>query len=251
MPDTPRLEIIGLTGIPEVERGADLAGLVLAALERAGLTLLPTDILVVTQKIVSKAEGCDVRLDTIEPSATARAWSAAYGRDPHLLELVLREAVRVVKMDRGVLITETRHGLICANSGVDVSNARPGVALTLPRDPDASAARLRAALQEATTVAPGIVIADTFGRPWREGLVNVAIGLAGIRALDDYRGERDVFGRTLQVSVLAAADEIASAAELVMGKARGIPVALLRGCDRAGTGSGRELRRNPGHDLFR
>jgi coenzyme F420-0:L-glutamate ligase/coenzyme F420-1:gamma-L-glutamate ligase len=246
-----RLEIIGLTGIPEIERGADLAGLILQALDRAGLTLLPNDVLVVTQKVVSKAEGCEVGLDTIEPSAAARAWSQTYRRDPRLLELALREAVRIVKMDRGVLITETRHGLICANSGVDVSNVRPGLALTLPSDPDASAARLRAALEVATGVAPGIVIADTFGRPWREGLVNVAIGLAGVRALDDYRGQSDVFGRTLQVSVLASADEMASAAELVMGKAQAIPVALLRGLQQTGRGTAADLQRAASRDLFR
>ena len=246
-----RVEIIGLTGIPEIEAGADLASLILQALERTGLTLLPNDVLVVTQKIVSKAEGCDVRLETIEPSAAARAWSETYGRDPRLLELALREAVRIVRMDRGVLITQTRHGLICANSGVDVSNVRPGVALTLPADPDASAARLRDRLHEATAVAPGVVIADTFGRPWREGLVNVAIGLAGVRPLDDYRGQPDVFGRTLQVSVLASADEMASAAELVMGKARAIPVALLRGLEHTGSGTAADLQRDPGRDLFR
>jgi coenzyme F420-0:L-glutamate ligase/coenzyme F420-1:gamma-L-glutamate ligase len=246
-----RLEIIGLIGIPEIERGADLAGLIVQALDRAGLTLLPGDVLVITQKVVSKAEGCEVGLDTIEPSAAARAWSKTYGRDPRLLELALREAVRIVRMDRGVLITETRHGLICANSGVDVSNVRPGAALILPPDPDASAARLRAALEAATGVAPGIVIADTFGRPWREGLVNVAIGLAGVRALVDYRGQSDVFGRTLQVSVLASADEMASAAELVMGKAQAIPVALLRGLQQTGTGAAAELLRDASRDLFR
>jgi coenzyme F420-0:L-glutamate ligase / coenzyme F420-1:gamma-L-glutamate ligase len=205
----------------------------------------------VAQKVVSKAEGCEVNLDTIEPSSVARAWGETHGRDPRLLELALRLAVRIVRMDRGVLITETRHGLICANSGVDVSNVRPGVALTLPPDPDASAARLRATILAATDVAPGVVIADTFGRPWREGLVNVAIGVAGVRPLDDYRGQRDVFGRTLQISVLASADEMASAAELVMGKTRAIPVALLRGLEYTGSGTAAALQRDPGRDLFR
>jgi coenzyme F420-0:L-glutamate ligase / coenzyme F420-1:gamma-L-glutamate ligase len=247
----PRLEIIGLTGLPEIERGADIASLILAVLDRLALTLTVTDVLVVTQKIVSKAEGCEVMLDSVEPSETARAWSAKYGRDPRLLELVLREAVRIVKMDQGVIITETRHGLICANSGVDVSNARRGVALTLPRDPDLSAARLRAALEAATGVAPGVIISDTFGRPWREGLVNVAIGVAGVRPLDDYRGVRDTFGRELQASVLASADEMASAAELVMRKTRGVPVALLRGLEHQGSGTSADLRRDPARDLFR
>lgn len=247
----PRLEIIGLIGLPEIEAGAELPSLIAAALERAGVSLAAADLLVVTQKIVSKAEGCEVALSVIEPSAPALAWSAAYGKDPRLLELVLREAVRVVRMDRGVLITETRHGLVCANSGVDASNARPGHALTLPRDPDASAERLRAGMAAATGVAPGVIISDTFGRPWREGLVNVAIGLAGVRPFDDHRGSRDVFGRTLHASVLAIADEVASAAELVMGKTRQIPVALVRGLDLAGPGRGRDLLRDPGSDLFR
>jgi len=247
----PRLEIIGLTGLPEITAGVALAPLMVAALDRAGMSLAPTDVMVVTQKIVSKSEGCEVDLATIEPSASARAWSAAYDKDPRLLELVLREAIRVVRMDRGVLITETRHGLVCANSGVDVSNAQPGHALTLPPDPDASAARLRAGVAAATGVAPGVVISDTFGRPWREGLVNVAIGLAGVRAFDDHRGERDVFGRVLHASVLAIADEVASAAELVMSKTRQVPVVLVRGLDFGGAGRGRDLLREPGRDLFR
>lgn len=250
-PLVARLEIIGLRGFPEIERGADLASLVHESLDREGLVWIPSDVLVVTQKVVSKAEGCEVALDTIEPSPTARAWAASNDRDPRLLELVFREAVRIVRMDRGVIITETRHGLICANSGVDTSNTRPGYALTLPPDPDGSANRMRASLEAMTGVPVGVIVSDTFGRPWREGLVNVAIGIAGVRPLDDYRGARDVFGRTLQASVLAVADEIASAAELVMGKTRGIPVALVRGLDVVGGGSSADLRRDPGRDLFR
>ena len=245
------LEIIGLSGLPEIAAGTALAPLIVDALARAGASLAAGDVLVVTQKIVSKAEGCEVELSRIEPSAAARAWSEPFDKDPRVLELVLREAVRVVRMDRGVLITETRHGLVCANSGVDVSNTRPGYALTLPPDPDASAARLRAGLEAATGVAAGVVISDTFGRPWREGLVNVAIGLAGIRAFDDYRSGRDVFGRALHASVLAIADELASAAELVMGKTRQIPVALVRGGDFTGAGRAADLVRDPGKDLFR
>ena len=247
----PRLEIIGLTGLPEIAAGTALAPLIVGALQRVDASLAAADVLVVTQKIVSKAEGCEVALSAIEPSQAARAWSEPYDKDPRLLELVLREAIRVVRMDHGVLITETRHGLVCANSGVDVSNARPGYALTLPLDPDASAARLRADVEAATGVAPGVIISDTFGRPWREGLVNVAIGLAGIRAFDDHRGGRDVFGRALHASVLAIADELASAAELVMGKTRQIPVALVRGIDFSGGGRAGDLVRDAGKDLFR
>jgi coenzyme F420-0:L-glutamate ligase / coenzyme F420-1:gamma-L-glutamate ligase len=246
-----RVEIVGLTGIPEIAAGVELAPLVAAALSRAGLSLTATDVLVVTQKIVSKSEGCEVALGSIQPSEKALTWSTAHGKDPRLVELVLREAVRVVRMEHGVIITETRHGFVCANSGVDASNARPGYALTLPPDPDASAVRLRAAFEAATGVAPGVIISDTFGRPWREGLVNVAIGLAGIRPFDDHRGGVDSFGRPLHASVLAAADEVASAAELVMGKTRAIPVALIRGLDLGGSGSARDLRRDPARDLFR
>jgi coenzyme F420-0:L-glutamate ligase/coenzyme F420-1:gamma-L-glutamate ligase len=246
-----RLEIIPLTGIPEIEGGVELAPFILGSLASSDVVLAETDILVVTQKIVSKAEACEVALASVDPSPTARAWGAAFDKDPRVVELVLREAARIVRMDRGVIITETRHGFICANSGVDVSNARPGYALTLPRDPDASAERLRRALEARTGMAPGVVVSDTFGRPWREAQVNVAIGVAGIRPLDDYRGRPDAFGRPLNVSVLAVADEIASAAELVMGKMSGVPVALVRGLDLRGEGTARALLRDPRYDLFR
>ncbi len=247
----PRVEIVGVPGLPEIDRGHDLAGAIVAAMQGAGLTLAPGDTLVVTQKIVSKAEGCEVDLATIEPTPLARAWAGAWQKDPRVVELVLRESVRVLRMDRGVLITETRHGFVCANAGVDQSNSRPGYALTLPADPDRSARSLRARLAEALGVGPGVVVSDTFGRPWREGQVNVAIGCAGVRAFDDYRGVTDEFGRTLQASLLAVADEVASAAELVMGKTRGVPVALVRGVDLAGDARGRDLLRPPAHDLFR
>jgi coenzyme F420-0:L-glutamate ligase / coenzyme F420-1:gamma-L-glutamate ligase len=246
-----RIEIVGLGGLPEVTAGDALAPLIAAALARERIALTDADVLVVTQKVVSKAEGCEVALAEVVPSATALAWAAAYGKDPRLLEVVLREATRIVRMDRGVLITETRHGLVCANSGVDTSNTRPGYALTLPADPDASAHRIQRELRALTGAAAGVVISDTFGRPWREGLVNVAIGLAGVRAFEDYRGGCDVFGRTLHASVLAAADEVASAAELVMGKTAGVPVAVVRGLDLAGEGRGVDLIRLRERDLFR
>jgi len=245
------VEIVGVTGLPEIGRGHDLAGAIVVAMAGAGLTLAPGDALVVTQKVVSKAEGCEVELAAIDPSPLARAWAGAWQKDPRVVELVLRESVRVLRMDRGVLITETRHGFVCANAGVDQSNSRPGFALTLPVDPDGSARWLRDRIAEETGVAPGLVVSDTFGRPWREGQVNVAIGCAGVRAFDDYRGAADEFGRTLQASLLAVADEVASAAELVMRKTRGVPVALVRGADLAGEATGRDLVRPPALDLFR
>ena len=246
-----RLELIGIAGLPEIEPGADLAGLIVSALVANDLALTRGDVLVVTQKIVSKAEGCEVALDGVVPSSLASSWADQHEKDPRVIELVLRHAVRIVRMDKGVLITETCHGLVCANSGVDVSNTRPGFALTLPADPDASAERLRVAIREGTGVDAGVVISDTFGRPWREGLVNVAIGVAGVRAMQDYRGGRDTFGRPLLASVLAVCDEIASAAELVMGKNLGIPVALVRGGRFEGMGTAREVIRPPESDLFR
>jgi coenzyme F420-0:L-glutamate ligase/coenzyme F420-1:gamma-L-glutamate ligase len=179
---------------------------------------------------VSKAEGCAVRLADVEPSPFAEGWSAWHGKDPRKTELILRESRRVVRMDRGVLITETRHGFICANAGVDTSNVRPELALTLPRDPDASARRIREGIAGRTGTAVGVIVCDTFGRPWRAGLT---------------------IGRTLQASVIAVADEIASAAELVMGKTRGVPAALVRGLDVEGDDNGRRLLRRAEDDLFR
>ena len=239
-----RFEVIGLEGIPEVVAGDNIAALIVDAVARSGDPLRPHDIVVVAQKIVSKAEGCEVELDRIDPSATATEWAGRYGRDPRLIELALREAVRVVRMEQGVLITETRHGFICANSGVDASNIRPGYAITLPSDPDGSAERMRTALAAATGVSVGVIVSDTFGRPWREGQMNVAIGLAGVRAFDDYRGGRDRFGRPLHASLLAVADEAASAAELVMKKRDGVPVAILRGLALEGDDTSRALLRS-------
>lgn len=247
----PRVEVIGITGLPEIEPGADLPFLILSALQANDVALSAGDVLVVTQKIVSKAEGCEVPLEDVVPSAFASSWAEQHGKDPRLIELVLRHAARVVRMDQGILITETRHGLVCANSGVDVSNTRHGFALTLPVDPDESASRLRVAIRDASGVDAGIIISDTFGRPWREGFVNVAIGIAGVRTMQDYRGGHDAFGRPLLASVLAVTDELASAAELVMGKSLGIPVALVRGGRFEGNGSAKELIRRPEADLFR
>ena len=210
------------------------------------------DVFVVAQKIVSKAEGRMVRLDSVEPSERAARWAAEYDKDPRLIELVLREASRIVRMDRGVIIAETRHGFICANAGVDNSNTPEGTASLLPEDPDRSARALQSALAKLFRVHVGVIISDTFGRPWREGLVNVALGVAGIAPLIDYRGRRDAGGKILQATIIAIADELASAAELVMGKADGVPVALIQSLAGAKrTGSGRDLIRPAEKDLFR
>ncbi len=229
MSESAELRVIGLPGIPEVAPGDDLAELIAAALARASLTLEPGDILVVTHKIVSKSEGRLVRLSTIEPSAMAAAWAAQYDKDARQVEVVLRESKRIVRMDRGVLISETHHGFICANAAVDASNVAADTVCLLPRDPDGSAATLRDQLSTRFGVAPGVIISDSFGRAWRAGIVNVAVGVAGLAPLSDYRGQQDAAGYELHVSILAVADELAAAAELVMNKLDARPVALIRG----------------------
>jgi len=244
------LEILPVEGIPEVQPGDDLSELISRT---AGEDLRAGDILIVTHKIVSKAEGRLVDLRAIEPSALAKGFAARYERDPRQIEVVLRESRRIVRMDRGLIIAETRHGFVCANAGVDVSNV-PGddrVCL-LPVDPDASAARLRKAIVARTGFNLAVIVSDSFGRPWREGITNVAIGVSGMDPLADYRGRRDPHGRPLEASVLAAADELAAAAELVMGKTAGIPVAIVRGYPyERGSGTGRDLLMPPERDLFR
>jgi coenzyme F420-0:L-glutamate ligase/coenzyme F420-1:gamma-L-glutamate ligase len=209
------------------------------------------DVFVVAQKIVSKAEGRIVPLGSISPSARAAKWAADWSKDSRVIELVLREAKRIVRMERGLIVAETSHGFVCANAGIDLSNADEGAAILLPEDPDASARALQIRLGESLGVDIGIIISDTFGRPWREGLVNVALGVAGIAPLIDYRGARDANGKLLQATIIALADELASAAELVMGKADRVPVAIIRGVANAGNGSGRDLIRPEEKDLFR
>ena len=252
-PEMPEIRLMGLTTLPEVAPGANLAELARAAVQEAGETLRDGDVLVVTHKIVAKAEGRLVDLRTVEPSDFARRWAERWRKDPRHIEVVLRESVRIVRMDRGILITETPHGFVCANAGVDASNV-PGedVVCLLPRDPDATARALHQALKEATGAHIAVIIADSFGRPWRNGIVNVAIGAAGIAPLVDYRGQLDDFGRTMQVSVLAVADELASAAELVMGKVNRCPLALIRGYPYARSdGSARGLVMDAATDMFR
>ncbi len=252
-----RIEVIGVAGLPEVTPSDDLTTLFVDACGRENLTLVDGDVVVFTQKVVSKAEGCIVPLTDIEPSSLAAGFAgredAKAGKDPRLVELALRESHRIVRMDHGVLITETRHGFVCANSGVDASNV--GVvdaATTLPSEPDRSAERLCTAISERTGKRVAVIISDTFGRPWREGVVNVAIGIAGMSALRDYRGQNDAEGRSLASTVIAVADELAAAAELVMGKLDRIPVAIVRGFAFApGGGGAAELVRDAAHDLFR
>jgi coenzyme F420-0:L-glutamate ligase/coenzyme F420-1:gamma-L-glutamate ligase len=225
------IELIALDGIPEVRPGDDLAKLIAAALNAGRIGLTDDDVLVVTQKAVSKAEGRVVDLATVTPRAEARAWAERWGKDPRQVELVLRESVDVVRWaDGGLIIGRTRHGFVCANAGVDLSNVGGGDAATLlPEDPDRSARELRARVGELVGAWPAIVISDSFGRPWRNGIVNVAIGCAGLRPLLDLRGTPDAQGREMRSTVIAVADELAAAADLAGGKVEQRPVVLVRG----------------------
>ena len=239
------LRVIPVAGIPEVREGDDVGDLVAAA-----ASFEDGDVVVVAQKVVSKAEGRVVRLDEVEPSADARALAA--GEDPRRLEVILREAERIVRSRPPLVIAETRHGFVCASAGVDASNApESGMLVLLPLDADASAARIRLRLLERTGRTVGVVVSDSFGRAWRQGTTDVAIGVAGIRPLLDLRGVRDATGYELHATTIAVADEIAGAAELVMGKTSGVPAAILRGLDVAGDGSARELVMPAERDLFR
>jgi coenzyme F420-0:L-glutamate ligase / coenzyme F420-1:gamma-L-glutamate ligase len=247
-----RIEIIALPGMPEIVPGADLPRLIAGAMKHSSIAPQSGDTLVVAQKIVSKAEGRLVSLDSAAPSERAREWAKAWNKDARLIELVLRESKRIVRMQNGIIVSETPHGFVCANAGIDVSNAPDGMAILLPLDSDASARRLREEIFAAFAVDIGVIVSDTFGRPWREGLVNVALGVSGLSPLIDYRGERDGNGKTLQATVIATADEIASAAELVMGKADRVPAAIVRGlAPNQGEGTGRDLIRAAEKDLFR
>lgn len=248
------IRIIPVKGIGEVSPGTDLGSIIYEALSNQDLILEDGDILVVTQKIVSKAEGRTVQLRDIEPSILAQTIAKQGQKDARHVEVVLRESKRIVRMDRGIIISETHHGFICANAGVDESNVNGESQLTLlPIDSDQSAQILRTRLQALSgqhNIA--VIISDTWGRPWRNGQVNVAIGLAGMEALVDYRGQRDHYGYELQASLIAVADELAATAELVMGKIEHIPVALIRGYGYpSGKGDVRTLLRESSTDMFR
>ena len=238
------LTISPLRGLPELREGDDLARLVV---ERAELE--DRDILVVAQKAISKIEGRVVRLGDVEPSARAR--ELAGDGDPRRIEVILREAKRVVRTRGSLLITETHHGFVCASSGVDTSNApQPGTVVLLPVDPDASAERMRTVLGELTGRDVGVVVSDSFGRPWRRGTTDIAIGAAGLDVLLDLRGERDPNGYELTSTIIAIADEIAGAAQLMMGKLDRTPVAIVRGLDAGGDGSARDLVMPTERNLF-
>lgn len=243
-----RLEILGVDGMPEVNPGDDLGELISARTK-----LEPGDVVVVAQKVVSKSEGRLRDLANVIPSdeAVRLASQLVAANDARLVQVILDESVRVVRSQR-VLITETRRGYVCANGGVDHSNI-PGsdIVTLLPEDPDASAVRLRARLRDLSGVEVGVIVSDTFGRPWRLGIVNVALGVAGLPAIVDLRGTRDDAGKELHATVLAFADDVASAAGLVMGKTSRTPVVIVRGLDLDGNGSGRDLIRPAAEDLFR
>ena len=247
------IRILPITVEGEIRPGTSLSEMLLSAARGASLRFEDGDILVVKHKIVSKAEGATVSLAEIWPSAASRLWARRYGVDARVTELALRESRRIVRRKRGVLIAETRHGFICANSGVDVSNVDGGRhAVLLPVDADQSAARLRRALKTRAGVEIGVIVTDSFGRPWREGLTEVTIGVAGMRPLIDYRGRRDPHGYSLHATVDAVADELACAAGLVCGKLERVPACVIRGyAYQSGKGRARELLRPARRDLFR
>jgi coenzyme F420-0:L-glutamate ligase / coenzyme F420-1:gamma-L-glutamate ligase len=226
-----KIEVIPLPGVPEVKEGEDLGKMLLASVKRYGIGLLDGDIVVVKQKVVSKAEGQLVRLDAVRPGEKAKVLAKSEGKDPRLVELILREATRIVRVGHGVIITETRHGFVCANSGVDQSNVGKGLVALLPRDPDRSAKKLRRALERASGKRLAVVISDTFGRPWRVGQTDVAIGCSGILPLLPYAGKKDRFGYELRVTEPSVVDEVAGGAELAIGKLKGIPAAIVRGAE--------------------
>jgi len=246
------MKLFPLPGLPEIHKGDNVARLIVAAARRAKIKFENGDVVVVAQKILSKSEGRTARFSDITPSPRALELAKSMNKDPRLIEIILRESRRIVRSDR-VLIVETHHGLVCANAGVDQSNV-PGddVVTLLPRDPDESARRLAEALRRLTHARLSVVISDTFGRPWRLGLTNVAIGAAGVPALLDLRGTRDRDGKPLHATVLAVADELAAAAGLAMGKAAGTPVVVIRGCEfRPTNDSAARIIRPADEDLFR
>jgi coenzyme F420-0:L-glutamate ligase/coenzyme F420-1:gamma-L-glutamate ligase len=257
VPADESISILALAGIPEVRIRDDLGDMIGNAIQRTpgALPLTDDDVLVVTQKIVSKAEGAVVDLTGVVPGEEALEFAARFDRDARQVQVVLNEARRVVRMENGVLITETPHGFVCANGGIDASNVGPdsgSLVTLLPRDPDASAATIRSAVRSRFGVDVPVIVSDSFGRPWRWGIVDVAIGVSGLLPLDDLRGVPDADGRVMRSTVRAVADELASAAELTLGKTAGRPVALVRGADfTRGEGSIRDVVMPAQNDLFR
>lgn len=224
-----QINIIPIAGIPEVKKGDNVADIIFRAVISLGLSLEENDVIVVKQKIVSKAEGRLVKLEEVKPTKKAIKIARKNKKDPKLVEIILREARRIIRAERGIIITETKHGFVCANSGVDRSNVPDGFVSLLPEDPDKSARQIRRKLEKLTSKKLAVIISDTFGRPWRKGQVDVAIGCSGIEPLASYRGMKDIYGYKLRVTEPAIADEIASAAELASRKLSRIPVVLVRG----------------------
>ena len=249
----PEIRVIPVAFADEIRPGDSLADKLLHALKRVKAALQAGDILVVKHKVVSKAEGQLVRLDTIRPSAESKAWARRYKVDARVIELALRESKSIVRRKNGVIITETRHGFICANSGIDVSNVDGGThAVLLPSNPDRSAEQLSRELKTRLGIVVPVIISDSFGRPWREGLTEVAIGVAGMKAIHDYRGKRDPHGYPLRVTLDAVADELACAAGLLSSKLTRTPFVIIRGFPyQPGRGSSRHLLRPAALDLFR
>lgn len=246
------ISITGIEGIPEINEGDDLAVYIVSAAKALGVEFQDDDVLVVTQKAVSKSEGRYVLLEDIEPSALAVELGTNWEKDPRHVEVVLRESKRIVRMDRGVIICETRHGLVCANAGVDASNVPGERLMLLPVDPDASASRIRDGIKRESGADVAVIISDTFGRPWRTGYTEVAIGISGMLPIIDYVGQLDTHGREMKATWICIADELASSAELVTGKINRVPVALIRGAPiTRGEGSAREMVRLAETDMFR
>lgn len=247
-----RLEILGLDGIGEIHSGDSVGQLICQTCERLGVELSERDVLVIAHKILSKAEGRMVSLSEIKASQRARELARELDKDPALVEVILGESRRVIRKGRGALIVETHHGFVCANAGVDCSNVGLGKAALLPLDPDASARRIREEIRKHCGQSPPVIISDSFGRPWRLGTADVAVGIAGMKPVKDERGSKDRYGYELRAAVTAMADEIAGAAELVMGKRDGTPVVIVRGLElERQEGSARELIRPEAEDLFR
>jgi coenzyme F420-0:L-glutamate ligase/coenzyme F420-1:gamma-L-glutamate ligase len=247
-----RVEIIGVEGLGEVRAGDSVGQLIVAACARSRFKLFDNDIVVIAQKIVSKAEGKVLRLDQISPSEQAQKLSRELDKDASLVEVILSESRRVIRKGGRALIVETHHGFVCANAGVDCSNVGVGQAALLPQDPDLSAKQIRNDIQQWSGAAPAVIISDSFGRPWRLGTVDVAVGIAGMKAVKDERGSKDRYGYELKAAVAAIADEVAAAAELAMGKKDGVPVVIVRGCAiEKEEGSVKELLRPESEDLFR
>lgn len=247
------ISIIPITGIPEIKPGDDIVSIVADAVFKQDTYILDGDIIVLAQKVVSKAEGRTVRLSDVSPSPLAVKFANDWNKDPRMVEVALSEAKRIVKMDRGRLIVETSHGIICANSGIDASNVSGGETVTLlPLDPDESARRIAQGFKERLGVKTAVIITDTVGRPWRDGLTEIAIGCWGIKPLKDYRGKPDLRGYELRATLIAIADEIAGAAGLVMGKTDAVPAVIVRGYTyEYGERGAKELIRKPEDDLFR